>query len=236
MQDLTPGVVRAWVGVHRARRAARRVLRREPPPLRDLVGRLAPGRSFADIGCMWRVDGAIAFAAEEAGATSVTGLDYMDPTERFEAERARRGSAVRFVQGDLHDPAVLAQVGTHDVVWCSGVLYHAPHPLLTLERLRSITAETLMLGSATIPEVPGVPQACLFLPGLSDARRAAFRGAWIGTPMGVATSFDAQEGYANWWWAITPSALDAMLRASGFEPVETVRHPFYTAVVARVRR
>ena len=50
--------------------------------------------------------------------------------------------------------------------------------------------------------------------------------------MGIATPFQPGEGYANWWWGITPSALDAMLRTTGFAPVETVRHPFYTAVIA----
>jgi hypothetical protein len=119
-------------------------------------------------------------------------------------------------------------------VWSSGVLYHAPHPVLTLERLRSITGRTLMVGTATIPEIPGFPQACLYLPGLSDAQREAFAGAWPGVPMGIATPFQPSEGYANWWWGITPSALDAMLRTTGFAPVETIRHPFYTAVVARV--
>ena len=202
----------------------------------ELVARHAAGRSFADIGAMWKVHGEVAFAAEAAGATAVTALDVMAATPEFEAEQARRGSVVRFVCGDLHDAAVLELVGRHDVVWCSGVLYHAPHPLLTLERLRSITGETLMLGTATIPEIPGFPQACLYLPGLSDAQRGAFTGAWPGVPMGVATPFRPEEGYANWWWAITPSALDAMLRTTGLEPVDTLRHPFSPAVIATVRR
>src|SRR3712207_8110158 len=59
----------------------------------------------------------------------------------------------RFVCGDLHDPDVLAEAGVHDVVWCYGVLYHAPHPLLTLERLRSVCGELLLLGTELIPEV-----------------------------------------------------------------------------------
>ncbi|HEX2086030.1 MAG TPA: class I SAM-dependent methyltransferase, partial [Solirubrobacteraceae bacterium] len=107
----------------------------------QLVARHAPGASFADVGCMWKVHGAIAFAAERAGATRVTAVDVMPPTPQFE-ERRRR-SNVRFVQGDLHDPATMEEVGEHDVVWCAGVLYHAPHPLLTLERLRAITTRTL---------------------------------------------------------------------------------------------
>ena len=224
--------LRAWVNAHRLRRAVRRAARREPPPLESIARRVAPGRSFVDVGCMWRIDGAMAFAAADSGATSVTGVDETDATERFHAENERRGGPVRFVRGDLHEQATLDEVGLHDVVWSTGVLYHAPHPVLTLERLRSITGRTLVLGSATIPEVPGFPQACLYLPHLSDRERAGFTGAWPGVPMGIATPFQPDEGYANWWWGITPSALDAMLRTTGFTPVETIRHPFYTAVVA----
>jgi hypothetical protein len=125
------------------------------PPRGELIARHVAGRSFVDVGCMWTVHGALCFAAEEAGAASVTGVDVMAPTERFEDERRRRGSHVRFVQGDVHDPATIAAVGRHDVVWCSGVLYHAPHPLLTLSRLRELTAGTLLLATETVAETPG---------------------------------------------------------------------------------
>ncbi|MGI8712485.1 MAG: methyltransferase domain-containing protein [Solirubrobacteraceae bacterium] len=74
---------------------------------------------------MWGVDGAIAFAAEDHGARAVTGLDLMGPSDTFAAEHARRSSRVRFIQGDLHDAGVMEQVGRHDVVWCSGVIYHS---------------------------------------------------------------------------------------------------------------
>lgn len=40
----------------------------------------APGRTFADIGCMWGVNGEYAFLAEEAGATAVKAVDVFGPT------------------------------------------------------------------------------------------------------------------------------------------------------------
>src|SRR5437899_12309912 len=67
--------------------------------LRMLIERHAPGRSFADVGCMWNVDGAYAFHALDKGAVQVTGIDLMAPSERLQAENARRGSRVTFVQG-----------------------------------------------------------------------------------------------------------------------------------------
>ena len=182
---------------------------------------------------MWQIDGAIAFLAEEVGASPVTGLDLMLASAAFEAERERRGSSVRFVQGDLHDPAILEKAGAHDVVWCSGVLYHAPHPVLTLERLRTVTRELLILGTEIIPEVPGLPQACVFYPGMDAGARAAFSLPGAGaTRVGLDTAFDRCAGYGNWWWGLTPSAVRGLLTVAGFEPREERQAGSYLAVVA----
>lgn len=196
----------------------RRRLARGVPPREELVARLVPDRSFADVGCMWSVDGAVAFAAEGAGASAVTGLDVMAPTPAYAAEHARRKSRVRFVRGDLHDPATVAEAGPHEVVWCSGVLYHAPHPLLTLERLRALTSDVLVLATETLPR-RGTD--CVFAPA-------------PGTHPAHTEPFDPARGYVNWYWGISPGALRAMLAATGFRVEEEHRLAFHTTVVARV--
>jgi len=192
------------------------------PPREELIARHVGGRSFVDVGCMWSVHGALCFAAEDAGARAVTGVDVMAPSERFGAELARRGSGVRFVQGDVHDPATVERVGRHDVVWCSGVLYHAPHPLLTLERLRELTAETLLLATETIAETPGRRDTCVIAPTRAEhpnAEPAQRPGA----------------GYGPWYWGISPSALRTMLGLSGFAVAEEHRTPLHVTVVATPR-
>ena len=189
------------------------------PPREALIAQHVAGRSFLDVGCMWSIDGALCFAAEDAGAASVTGVDVMGPTERFSAERARRNSAVRFVQGDVHEPATIAAVGPHDVVWCSGVLYHAPHPLLTLERLRELTSATLLLATETIAETPGRRGTCVVAPSRDEhpnAEPAVGPGA----------------GYGPWYWGISPSALRTMLELTGFSVAEEHRTPLHVTVVA----
>ncbi len=193
---------------------------RGTPPREELVARHVPGRSFADVGCMWSVHGAIAFAAEAAGASRVTGMDVMEESETYRAEHARRGSQVRFVRGDLHDPETVAAVGAHEVVWCSGVLYHAPHPLLTLERLRALTSETLILATETLPRRG---TRCEFAPA-------------PGAHPGLTEAFRPEAGYVNWYWGISPGAVRAMLEATGFVIEEEHRLPFHTTVVARVHR
>jgi hypothetical protein len=169
---------------------------------------------------MWTIHGALCFAAEDAGAATVTGVDVMAPTPQFQAEIERRGSKLRFVQGDLHEPRTVAEIGRHDVVWCSGVLYHAPHPLLTLERLRELTAGTLLLATETVAETPGRRNSCVIAPGRDEHPNSE-----------PATGPD--QGFGPWYWGISPSALRTMLKLSGFEIVEQHRTPLHVTVVAR---
>lgn len=169
---------------------------------------------------MWTINGELCFAAEDAGAATVTGVDVMARSPEFDAEHARRGSKVRFVQGDLHLPATIAEIGVHDVVWCSGVLYHAPHPLLTLERLRSLTGETLLLATETVAETPGRRNTCIVAPGRDEHPNSE-----------PATA--AGQGFGPWYWGIAPSALRTMLKLSGFDVVEEFRTPFHVTIVAR---
>lgn len=186
---------------------------------------------------MWNVNGELSFLAEEAGATAVTAVDVMPPTEAYREEHRRRGSGVRFVHGDIHDPDVVAAVGPHDVVWCSGVLYHAPNPVLTLERLRALTDRLLILATETIPEVPGLSQACVFLPGLSAPDRRLHRLARPhGTALGIHTPFRPDQGYGNWWWGLSRSAVRGMLFAAGFELREEHGGPLHATFLAAPAR
>lgn len=196
-----------------------------------MVRRHAAGKTFCDVGCMWKVNGRIAFVAEEAGATSVTGVDVMEPSPEFMAERERRGSEVRFVHGDLHEPATVAEVGPHEVVWCSGVLYHAPNPVLTLQRLRELTTELLILQTMTLPELPGVKQGVVFYPGVAD--RGLYERWGDEATRGLRMPQPGEDPFAPWWWGISHSALHAMLRAARFELVEQWGDPFAVHLTAR---
>ena len=191
------------------------------------------GKTFCDVGCMWKVNGRIAFVAEEAGATAVTGNDVMAATPEFHREHARRSSKVRFVQGDVHDASTVAEVGPHDVVWCSGVLYHAPNPILTLQRLRELTRELVILQTMTLPELPGVDQGLVFYPGVRNPRLYARWGEQSARSLRLPEP--GEDPYAPWWWGISRSALRAMLHAADFEPVEEWGDPFAVHVIAKPR-
>lgn len=216
-------------------RLARRRARGSVEGAEETIARYAPGKSFADVGCMWNIHGRLAFVAAGSGATEVVGVDYMEPTPEFLAEQERRERPIRFVQGDLHEERVRAEVGQVDVLFCSGVLYHSPDPMHTLETLRGLCRETLLLWTATIPEIPGVANGCVFYPGLDERSRTMYDALWAGQHQtGISEPFEREQGYANWFWGFTPSALHSMVEAAGFRVERQWGHPFTQSLVARV--
>lgn len=234
-------IASAVVEFARVRRNLRRVLvGRLPDRGWRFIAEHAPGRSFADIGGMYGIDGEVAFRAEQAGASAVTLFDAGEPTTTFLERSKQRGSAIRCVQGDLEDPVTVSEIGPHQIVWCTGVIYHTPNPVRQLMHLREITTELLFLGSATIPEIPGFPQACVYYPYLEPRDRAPFARAVFdpARALGVGTAFDPRPmyGHGNFWWGITRSALRAMLTTARFEVIEEIHgrsYPWNTQFIAR---
>ena len=202
--------------------------------LPSLIARHAAGRSFADIGCMWGVNGEYAFHAEASGATEVTGVDVFGPTPEFEQRRLDTGSRVRFVLGDATDPRTIERIGKVDVVFCAGVLYHHPSPFDLLVALRQICRTTLILRTSTIPEVKDLPNAAVFFPGLGERERKLWNLSRLGLlhQAGISTPFQPHEGYGNWFWGLTPSCLRSMLEVAGFRVDEQLEEAFAQTVVA----
>lgn len=203
--------------------------------LPDYVRQHAPGCSFVDVGCMWGVNGAYAFTAEEAGASEVKGVDVFGPTPEFEAEKQRRGSSVQFILGDATDAATLRQVGEVDVVFCAGVLYHHPSPFDLLVSLRRMCRQTLILRTSTIPEVDGLPNAAVYWPMLSERQRRLWQLDKLGMDrqVGITDAFEPEEGYGNWFWGMSPSCVRALLETAGFAVVDRASEPFAQTFVCR---
>jgi SAM-dependent methyltransferase len=186
--------------------------------LPEYIRRHAPQRSFADIGCMWGVNGEYAFLAEEAGASHVKAVDVFGPTPEFLEKKRTRSSAVDFILGDITQPQTIARVGAVDVVFCAGVLYHHPSPFDLLAALRRICRETLILRTSTIPEVRGLPNAAVYFPMLDDDARKLWSLKSLGVQhqSGISNEFQPHEGYGNWFWGLTPSCLMSLLQTAGF--------------------
>lgn len=168
----------------------------------DLPASLA-GKTVLDIGA-W--DGFFSFEAERRGAARVVATDHYSwhgtgwGTGRgkagFELAREALASKVDDVDIDVMDLAP-ERVGTFDVVFFLGVLYHVKHPLLALERVASVTRGLLIL--ETVVDMVGVARpAMAFYPGRE------------------------LNGDPTNWWAPNDGAMHGMLQAVGFERVKPV--------------
>ncbi|MEY2425473.1 MAG: tRNA (mo5U34)-methyltransferase [Actinomycetota bacterium] len=190
---------------------------------RQLIIKYAGGGSFVDVACMYRADGAAAFLAEQSGASPVTATDMLAPTERYRESAERAASAVRFVWADITTAAAIETIGRHDVVYCCGLLYHLPDPHHALSQLRQLCAKTLIVGTKSIPEVPGYPGAAVYYPSLDRKARMTYQP--ITDPGGLAYRSDRSDT-ANWFWGLSPSAFEGLVRAPGWEIVETIKLPW----------
>jgi SAM-dependent methyltransferase len=153
-------------------------------------------------------------------------------TEEFDREVEASGNAVEFVYGDAAQESTADALGTFDIVWCFGVLYHHPSPFEILLVLRKICGERLFLETLGVPEVPGVPNMALYLPMLDERGRAlwnarAGRGDTLDR-LGLNAPYDPARGYGNNFWAPSPSCARSMLETAGFrvESVAPSHRPF----------
>jgi predicted O-methyltransferase YrrM len=202
------------------------------------VTEAAAGKSFAEVGGLWGTTNEQVTVAARAGATATTMIDLSvsdgsakDLWKLFHERAADLGvTDTVCVQGSIDDPDTVERVGEFDVVCCSGVLYHCPEPLRTLLHLRAITRETLILGTATIPEIVSGKAgtvsvkagAALLVPGLTDTQRAII-GEWLqgvgalasGINDPIAPDWDL-ENYSPWWWLFTRDYVTTLLNLAGF--------------------
>jgi tRNA (mo5U34)-methyltransferase len=178
----------------------------------DLPGSFS-GKSVLDIGA-W--DGFFSFEAERRGAARVVASDYYSwhgtgwgTKAGFTLAREVLTSKVEDVDIDVMDLSP-ERVGTFDVVFFFGVLYHLPHPLLALERVASVARDLLIL--ETVVDLVGIRQpAAAFYPGR-----------------------ELNNDPTNWWGPNVP-AVTAMLQTVGFQRTDVVtpqRSAFYRAARA----
>jgi tRNA (mo5U34)-methyltransferase len=161
------------------------------------------GRSVLDIGA-W--DGFFSFEAERRGASRVVASDHYawhgqgwgtgEGKAGFLLARSALASRVEDVDIDVMDLSP-DRVGTFDVVFFLGVLYHLPNPLLALERVASVTSGLLIL--ETVVDMVGINRpAAAFYPGR-----------------------ELNNDPTN-WWGPNHAAVSGMLQSVGFTRVEVI--------------
>jgi tRNA (mo5U34)-methyltransferase len=179
-----------------------RALEREIPD--DLSGWRA-----LDVGCN---AGFYSFELAKRGA-QVLAVDH-DPRYLRQAAWARElqglEDRIELRRLDVYDVARLEE--RFDLVLFLGVLYHLRYPLLALDLLAERVERLLVLQTLTAPE----PEPVETPPDLSlDDRRRLVEPGWPA----LAFVEHSLAGDPTNWWVPTPSAVEAMLRSSGFEIV-----------------
>jgi tRNA (mo5U34)-methyltransferase len=156
------------------------------------------GKTVLDVGA-W--DGLFSFEAERRGARRVLATDHFVWVNEaflrkpsFEFARRALGSRVEDLTIEAADLSPTT-VGVFDVVIFFGVLYHRRDPLQVLERVASVTGETLLLETHIMNR--GTRPMLEFYPG--------------GELRGDATN----------WFGPNRAAVEAMLRDVGFKHLQT---------------
>ena len=189
--------------------------------LRELGG--VAGQTVLELGPL---EGGHSYQLEKAGAKSVLAIEantraYLKCLIAKELLGMQR---VRFLCGDFME-YLRQSPPRFDFVLCSGVLYHTPDPFRLLTRLRAICKETLILNTQSIPEMHGVRNAAVFYPFLPEEQRRIWdRG--VGNQKAIRGPYEPESGYGNWFWGMTPSSIESMLRCAGFEVQERFVSPF----------
>ncbi len=100
------------------------------------------GLRVLDIGC---AEGYFSFLAERRGAREVVAIDsFPDSVRRFNICRDALGSRATAYLCNVYDLSPKT-FGTFDVVLFYGVLYHLRHPLLAIEKIRSVCTGSMLL-------------------------------------------------------------------------------------------
>lgn len=161
------------------------------------------GKTVLDIGA-W--DGFFSFEAERRRASRVVACDYYAwhgvgwgtgrGKDGFELARTALNSRVEDVALDVLDLSP-EKIGTFDVVFFLGVLYHLPNPLLALERVASVSSGLLIL--ETVVDMVGVGRpAAAFYPDR-----------------------ELNNDPTN-WWGPNHAAVQGMLTGVGFSRVDVI--------------
>ena len=198
-----------------------------------LIQNYCKGKSFIDVGCMWGVNGYFSFLAEVYGANEVTGFDIYEPSEEFLRTHKERNSRVIFRQGDINSNSIVSKLGQFEVVYCTGLLYHVPDPVFTLNKLRQICSGVLILGTAVIPEFTGIKNMAVYYPFLEKNQRNIWKQN-SGDQSGITTPFDLKQGYGNWIWGLTNSCLMSLAKTAGFDVIEKHLGRFYSFIVCKI--
>jgi SAM-dependent methyltransferase len=78
-------------------------------------------------------------------------VSAFDGREENALEARKRDPEVNFETHDVEDPALPAQLGSHDLVLCFGLLYHLENPFRALRNLAALAEKVLVVETRVAP-------------------------------------------------------------------------------------
>src|SRR5476651_2674322 len=176
------------------------------------------GKRVLDIGA-W--DGFWTFEALKRGAAQVVAIDdfsdYLGTLPEHSRTAWQTFDTCRDIRGytqeecQRHDMSVydlsLENMGSFDIVFCFGTLYHLRHPLLALDRIAALCSERIYVESAILDD---------FSPYRGGLGHGYSGGQMV---MEFYPGEQYGENETN-WWVPTLACLGYMVRAAGFENAE----------------
>lgn len=233
--------LRAAGRVIRSRQARANVRSDVVADQKDLwIETIVRGKSFMDVGGLWGTRNEKVSVALGSGARTATMADIAPFGHKlwkdFDAYCDERG-----VHGygrahlDVVEPPGDCSGLVHEVVHCSGIIYHVPDPYRMIANLRKLTREHLILTSMVVPEriendagaVEFPADRAVFVPSLCEATRkivAAHFDALQLSVGGVNAVLDeawcwpdGSPNYGPWWWLMSPAYLRGLLEVAGFK-------------------
>jgi 2-polyprenyl-3-methyl-5-hydroxy-6-metoxy-1,4-benzoquinol methylase len=120
------------------------------PSLLEACGGGLEGKSVLDIASC---SGGFSVEASRSGASRVLGIDVVDLyLKQAEFIRDSLGlSGVEFRKMPVEDLRA-ADVGTFDVTFCFGLLYHLENPVLAMRRVSEVTGRVLVVDTELVPQ------------------------------------------------------------------------------------
>ena len=185
------------------------------------------GMRVLDIGAR---DGFFTFEAERRGASEVVALDNESPHNTgFAIAAELLDSKATYVTENVYslEPE---RYGRFDLVLFLGVIYHLRHPLLALDRIHDVCAESGLLLIETHMIDEGLVDRDGEWRKLADYHPDLRQLPLVQYYPGAMLGSDPTSQ-----WAPNRAALEGWLGGSGFEPLSTWQHAFRGGAVARRR-
>lgn len=182
------------------------------------------GKRVLDIGCY---EGFFTFECERRGA-EVVAIDIIAPGPQsgFSLAYELTGSRATFHQASIYDLNP-EQFGTFDLVLCLGVIYHLRHPLLGLERARSVCKDKFIVETQICDKYfIGADRMPVDLTAVAPALAQV--------PMVQFYPGDELNRDPSNWFSPNLPALDGMLRTSGFIPEKYIENGVRACVHCKV--